>query len=127
MDIVTKKYDKLIYYEALINQDILVKLEKYNPTIINECYIENKKYSSIGSILYWNLKEEEKQLAWDLIALVVYEDPEAFGYAIKGNIEELRGTKVGNDVFDWNIVNGSLESPVKQREKKFKNCKNESA
>lgn len=43
MDIVTKKYDKLIYYEALINRDILVKLEKYNPTIINECYIENKK------------------------------------------------------------------------------------
>ena len=43
MDIITKKYDKLIYYEALINQDILIKLEKYNPSIINECYIENKK------------------------------------------------------------------------------------
>ena len=117
-----KKYREAIKY---ILWTIYIDQKAYNKELIiclGKClnYIENKKYSSIGSILYWNLKEEEKQLAWDLIALVVYEDPEAFGYAIKGNIEELRGTKVGNDVFDWNIVNGSLESPVKQREKKKK-------
>ena len=39
-NIINKKYDKNIYYEVLVNKEVLEKLEKYNPKILEETYIE---------------------------------------------------------------------------------------
>ncbi len=39
-NIINKQYDKNIYYEVLVNKEVLEKLEKYNPKILEETYIE---------------------------------------------------------------------------------------
>ena len=40
MNIVNKRYDQDIYYEAFVDQNTLDKLKQFNPVIITETYIE---------------------------------------------------------------------------------------
>lgn len=43
MIIINKTFDSNIKYEAIVNKDVLDKLEKYNPVILEKTYIEVRK------------------------------------------------------------------------------------
>lgn len=70
---------------------------------IGQCVlkIQNNNVPQIGVLFSLDLSEAGRRLACSLVALVVKEDPVAFREALSGNIQQLRMTKIGNDLFPW--------------------------
>jgi len=71
---------------------------------IGQCILRMDKENipEIGQLLSLELPEQARRLASSLIALVVNEDHAAYKAALSANIDELRRTKIGNDLFTWN-------------------------
>lgn len=69
--------------------------------------------SPIGLILSLELPETARRLACSLVALAVREDTDGYRAALSGDVEQLRRTKIGNDLFPWkNEVPPPVESRI---------------
>jgi tetratricopeptide (TPR) repeat protein len=81
---------------------------------IGQCVlrIKNADIPPIGLLLSLELPEPARRLAASLVALVVREDSVGYSAALTGNIEQLRQTKIGNDLFPWK---DDISAPVEPR------------
>lgn len=81
---------------------------------LGQCVVKIKDASlpPIGFLLNLDLPKNSNTLAKYLIGLMVKENPEAYDAAINGNIDLLRKTKIGNDLFPWG---DSLTPPVDEK------------
>ena len=68
--------------------------------------------SPIGALLRLELPETGRRLACSLVALAVREDTDAYSAALSGDFEQLRRTKIGNDLFPWK---DEIAAPVEPR------------
>lgn len=66
--------------------------------------------SPIGVLLTLELPETGRRLACSLVALTVKEDTDSYSAALSGDVEQLRRTKIGNDLFPWK---DEIAAPVK--------------
>jgi tetratricopeptide (TPR) repeat protein len=81
---------------------------------IGQCIrqLENKNFPPIGLLLTIELPETARRFATNLLALSVREDSEAYAAALSGDINRLRQTITGNDLFPWK---DEFVAPVKQK------------
>ena len=81
---------------------------------IGQCVLRLNKTGipPLGLMLSMELPEVAHRLATSLVALVVREDPLGYRAALTGNIEQLRQTKIGNDLFPWK---DDINPPVEQK------------
>lgn len=70
---------------------------------IGQCIrkLDNQNIPPIGQLLTINLPEKAHRFACSLLAIIVKNDTEAYKAALSGDIEKLRQTKTGNDLFPW--------------------------
>jgi hypothetical protein len=68
--------------------------------------------SPIGVLLTLELPETGRRLACSLVALAVKEDADGYIAALSGDVEHLRRTKIGNDLFPWK---DTIVAPVEPR------------
>lgn len=81
---------------------------------IGQCILRlnNANLSPVGSLLSLELPETGRRLASSLVALAVKEDADGYNAALTGNIEQLRRTKNGNDLFP---CEDKVTAPVEQK------------
>ena len=81
---------------------------------IGQCVLRlnNVNLSPVGLLLSLDLPDTGRRLASSLIALVVKEDADGYRAALSGNVEQLRRTKIGNDLFPWK---DEIAAPVEPR------------
>lgn len=80
--------------------------------IIGQCMMQKKsdKLLAIGEILEAKkLSKDYQEMARRLIAYMVQEDTEAVDAAIEGNVEKLRMTRIGNDLFPWKQTGDNID------------------
>jgi len=66
----------------------------------------------IGLLLSSELPDAARRLATNLVALVVKEDSAGYRAALSGSMEQLRQTKIGNNLFPWR---DEITAPVESR------------
>lgn len=81
---------------------------------IGQCVqrLADTKAPLIGMLLTLELSEKARRFATSLLALSVKEDSEAYASALSGDIDKLRQTKTGNNLFPWK---DEFTAPVAQR------------
>lgn len=103
LSIKEKNWDEAIeylYWTVSLNGD-LDKIEIVK--CIGQCVLKLKsdKLPVIGSLIEIELPEDGTRLARMIVALLVSNDVSAYMAALEGNVEKLRQTRVGNDLFLW--------------------------
>lgn len=70
---------------------------------IGQCVLRlnTTQFSLIGYLLSLELPESARRLAISLVALAVKKDPDAYRSALAGDVDQLRRTKTGNELFPW--------------------------
>lgn len=81
---------------------------------IGQCVqrLANTNVPPIGLLLTLELPEKARRFATSLLALSVRDDSEAYAAALSGDIDKLRQTKTGNDLFPWK---DEFIAPVEQK------------
>ncbi|WP_295389677.1 AAA family ATPase [uncultured Thiodictyon sp.] len=69
-------------------------------------------HSPIGALLSLDLSDTGRRLVSSIVALAVREDADGYSAALSGDIEKLRQTKIGNDLFPWK---DRISAPVEPR------------
>jgi tetratricopeptide (TPR) repeat protein len=67
----------------------------------------------IGVLLSFDLSDSARRFATSLVALAVQSDTAAYTAALSGDVEGLRQTRIGNDLFPWH---DQLEAPITKRQ-----------
>ncbi len=81
---------------------------------IGQCIrqLKNNDFLPIGLLLTLELPEKARRFATSLLALSVKDDIEAYAAALSGDINKLRQTKTGNNLFPWK---DEFAAPVEQK------------